>query len=357
MNNSHKQLLLVGSIPFETVLEVFERFGKRLGPHLVSMPDGEVGPRSHWISRIHYQILNGHPELEVVRRPKPDDAGIERLNPRNASDSYQFRVRPGIERVRFGDPGWRLGFARDAHNSYFMFRTLRDQGILAPHLRFQVSMPLVNSALPQRIFVDPCDIDRIRPGYEAALAAEIATIVRIIPSEDLAIQWDCATEVQDVNGHMTNMSTDEAIERSIGQVRRLCSAIPETAMLGFHFCFGTLGGWPRFSPADLGPTVGLANAAVEAAGRRVDWIHIPLLDTDDNAFFAPLADLRPRGARVYLGAIHNMHRFEKRMAIASRHLREFGIGAFCGFGRSNPGELDRVLADHEQALALARPGA
>ena len=50
-------------------------------------------------------------------------------------------MKPGVERVRFGDPGWRLGYARDAVNSYFVFKTLREQGALAKHLRFQVSLP------------------------------------------------------------------------------------------------------------------------------------------------------------------------------------------------------------------------
>ena len=51
-------LHLVGSIPLDTPQEVFETFGAPLGKYLFSMPDGEVGPRKHWISRIHYQVLS-----------------------------------------------------------------------------------------------------------------------------------------------------------------------------------------------------------------------------------------------------------------------------------------------------------
>ena len=156
-------LLLVGSIPLDTAEDVFHSFGASLGPSLKAIPDGEVGPRKHWISRVHYQVLSGHPELETVRRPQPEN-GVERLNPRNAADSWQFKVKDGTERVRFGDPGWRLGYARDAVNSYFVFRTLREKDVLARHLRFQVSLPSVNSALPPRIFPDPTDIVKIRPG-------------------------------------------------------------------------------------------------------------------------------------------------------------------------------------------------
>jgi hypothetical protein len=347
------QLLLVGSIPFDTPKEVFETFGTPLGRFLAAVPDGEVGPRSHWISRIHYQVFAGHPELEILARPRPDN-GVERLNPHDNSDRWQFKVRDGVAQVRFGDPGWRLGFARDAINSYFVFQTLKDKGVLAPHLRFQVSLPMVNSAVPPRVFPVAGDLDKIKPGFEAALRAELAKIVEKIPADDLAIQWDCATEVQDAYGAIPQLPPEGAIERNVAQVRSLSPRIPEGVALGYHLCFGTLGGWPRFQPETLSETVKLANAFLAASGRRVDWIHIPLLDTNDEAFFAPLNELEPRGARVYLGAIHNMDGFEKRVAMARKYLPHFGLAAYCGFGRNPASELPGILADHLQAAGAAR---
>jgi hypothetical protein len=139
------------------------------------------------------------------------------------------------------------------------------------------------------------------------------------------------------------------IERNVAQVRNLSPGIPEEVALGYHLCFGTLGGWPRFQPETLSETIRLANAFLEASGRRVDWIHIPLLDTDDEAFFAPLKGLNPRGARVYLGAIHNMERFQQRVALARKYLPEFGLAAYCGFGRSPVTALPGILADHMKA--------
>ncbi len=97
----------------------------------------------------------------------------------------------------------------------------------------------------------------------------------------------------------------------------------------------------------------LANAFVEASGRPVDWIHLPVLDRNDDAFYAPLAALKPQGARVYLGAIHNMSRFKERVAVARKYLPEFGLGAYCGFGRQPVSELPRILDDHLQAVAIA----
>jgi hypothetical protein len=345
-------VLLVGSIPLDTADDVFRTFGATLGASLAAMPDGEVGPRQHWISRVHYQVLAGHAELETLRRPAPEN-GVERLNPRNAGDSWLFKVKDGVERVRFGDPGWRLGYARDAVNSYFVFKTLREQGVLAKHLRFQVSLPSVNSALPPRIFPNTADVAKVRPGYTDALAAEIGTIVQKIPNADLAIQWDCATEVQDAYGSVANLPTEGRIERNLDQFRRLSPLIPETALLGYHFCFGTLGGWPRFAPADLSATVALANAAVEVSGRRVDWIHIPVLPDAGDAFLAPLANLKPRGARVYLGVVHHMEGFKERLAAARKYLPAFGLAGYCGFGRIPPQDMPVVLDEHVQAIKAA----
>jgi hypothetical protein len=345
-------VLLVGSIPLDTADDVFRTFGSALGPSLAAMPDGEVGPRKHWISRVHYQVLAGHADLDIVRRPAPD-AGVERLSPRNAGDSWLFKVKDGVDRVRFGDPGWRLGYARDAVNSYFVFKTLREQGVLAKHLRFQVSLPSVNSALPPRIFPNSADVAKIRPGYTDALAAEIGTIVDKIPNADLAIQWDCSTEVQDAYGSVASLPTEGRIERNLDQFRRLSPLIPETALLGYHFCFGTLGGWPRFAPPDLSATVALANAVVEASGRRVDWIHIPVLPDVPDAFFAPLANLKPRGARVYLGVVHHMEGFAERIAAARKYLPQFGVAGYCGFGRIPPEQMPEVLDEHVRAIAAA----
>ena len=92
---------------------------------------------------------------------------------------------------------------------------------------------------------------------------------------------------------------------------------------------------------------------IEASGRRVDWLHLPAAPSLDAAYYAPLAGLAPRDARVYLGLIHNMDSFAARLALARRYCTDFGLSAYCGFGRLSDAELDRVIQDHVDALALA----
>ena len=112
-------------------------------------------------------------------------------------------------------------------------------------------------------------------------------------------------------------------------------------------------------PADLSATVELANATVEASGRRVDWIHIPVLPDVGEAFFAPLKNLKPKGARVYLGVVHHMDGFKERIAHARKFLPDFGVAGYCGFGRVPPariaGRAERASAgDRGRALDSAQ---
>ena len=138
------------------------------------------------------------------------------------------------------------------------------------------------------------------------------------------------------------------------QIRNLARHVPESIPLGFHWCFGTFGGWPRFAPDDLGRAVELSNAAVEAANRRVDWIHIPTLNRSDDAFYRPLQNLRPQGARVFLGMIHTMPTFKERFEVAKKYLPDFGIAVYCGFGRQSPSDVPKVIQDHRQAMQFFR---
>ncbi|HEY3919451.1 MAG TPA: hypothetical protein VGL83_16805 [Stellaceae bacterium] len=139
-------------------------------------------------------------------------------------------------------------------------------------------------------------------------------------------------------------------------MKRLSRHIPESAALGFHFCFGTFGGWPAFAPKTLGPTVDLANASVEAAGRRIDWVHIPVLNTVEESFYAPLAGLDAKGADIYLGAIHSMPTLQARLDVARKFLPTFGLAAYCGFGRTPLDQLPQLLEDHLSAVTIAGLG-
>jgi len=361
------ELLLVGSIPLETAEAVFRRFGP-LGAHLAYLPDGEIGDRQYWVDGIGYRVLNGHPEIETLKRPAPDENGVERWRPLGLHDQFRFRVKPGVAKVRFGDPGWRLGYTRDAVSSYFVFRQMKKDGVIPAAVRFQVCLPLTYSAVTS-FFPDPEDHARIVPGFSEALRAEVAKMVELIPPEDLAIQWDLAIE----NRYIEAKLVREGREAARAEARRLLLPageisphIPAAVALGYHACFGTLDGWPSRQPPDLTGSVLMLNEAVAQSGRRVDFLHMPTLGSAEEKFFAPLADLDAQDARVYLGAIHHMHDaagLARQIATARKFLPRFGLAAPCGFGRANErrGKLldagatdlvSAIVAEHLAALAL-----
>ncbi|HEY8578782.1 MAG TPA: hypothetical protein VIL72_02775, partial [Beijerinckiaceae bacterium] len=85
-------------------------------------------------------------------------------------------------------------------------------------------------------------------------------------------------------------------------------------------------------------------------------MHVPLLDRTDAAYYAPLQGLQNAGARVYLGMIHAMETLEQRVALARAALPDFGLAAYCGFGRRPPEELAVILRDHVTAAQLADKG-
>jgi hypothetical protein len=363
------ELFLPGSLPCQTAEQSFRIFGGALGKWLDYMPDGEVGTRRYWVDGIAFRVFNGHPELETVKYPAPEN-GVEQWWPRGRHDEFAFRVRPGVKAVRFGDPGWRLGFARDAVNSYALFRYMKKDGVIPGRVRFQVCIPLTYSSV--RFYFQDEDVDKVVPGFTEALRAEVAKIVEMIPNDDLAIQWDLAVENRIVDTAFDESGADAARKeaaRVCAAAFDVCSWLPKAVHLGHHTCFGTLNGWPSRQPPTLAGTVILANAAVAASGRKVEFLHIPTLASAEDAFFSPLKDLKRDGGRVYMGAIHHLHGARgmgEQLQTIKKYLPDFGLGTPCGFGRSldrsdrlitdngsratNPIEI--ILDDHRKAVGM-----
>src|SRR5262249_45754068 len=158
----------------------------------------------------------------------------------------------------------------------------------------------------------------------------------LIPADELAIQWDLAAEQGAVESALTQAAAaaKEVAQRMLQPARDVCSAIPKNVHLGYHMCFGTLNGWPGRSPKDMTGAVLLSNAAVECSDRPVDFLHIPTLGSATDEFFRPMSELKPDGARVYMGAIHHLYGPEgmrPQLKTIQRYVPEFGLAAPCGF--------------------------
>jgi methionine synthase II (cobalamin-independent) len=290
----------------------------------------------------------------TLSRPAPDN-GRERWKPRNRDDQWTFRVKPGVKRVLWADPGWRLGYARDALNSYFIFKTLKKEGVLPKELRLQVALPTPESATLVH-FRDPSQRDIITASYEDMMLAEVATMIERIPRDELAIQWDAACESIDIEEGLPSLGppTEERFNRYVAQFARLSASIPEDVALGYHACYGTLGGWPMVKPTNSGRQVRFLNGAVAVSKRKVDYVHLPMIDDSSAEYAAPLKDLDVGKSDIFLGMIHNMKTFAERIREARKYLAEFKLAAPCGFGRISREELKVAMNDHKLALEMVR---
>jgi hypothetical protein len=342
MPGSTGSVLLVGSVPLDSAEEVFRTSAAALGSHLKMFPDGEVGARKSWIQCQAIFVFDPHPLIECIRRPRSPD-GLSR----EYDDNWTFRLKPGVDQLDFPD----LKYAQWAADSYQVFRELRQQGVVPEDARFQVSLPTPLGGCAA-FFDQPHDREIVYGAYETAMIREVGAICRQIPPDELALQWDVCVEVLEVAAGLPQLLPGDPWTRTATQFGRISAAIPSPVMLGFHFCYGDLAHHHLVEPTDLSLSVRMANLAISSAKCRVDWIHMPVpLKRNDDAYFAPLRDLKSEGARVFLGLIHLHDGTEgslKRVESARRYLRDFGVATECGLGRRSRDTLPEVLRIHSQ---------
>ena len=109
-------------------------------------------------------------------------------------------------------------------------------------------------------------------------------------------------------------TVEEKFRRHTELLPELSQTVPQEVLLGYHWCYGTWGGWPMSEMQDLRLCVELSNAAVAAAGRQVDYVHMPVVR-------------EPGG-------------------------EDFGVAGVCGYGRVDPEELPEVLRVHRECAQL-----
>jgi hypothetical protein len=354
------ELLLVGSVPLRTPAAVFRMFGSALGSQLAAIPDGEPGDRSMWVDFLAARTYHEHPKVETIYIPTatghPDDWKSTTLE-----NLWQFRLKPGVTRLRFE----RLLYAEDAINSYHVFHDLRERGDLPASLRFQVCVPATASAT-LIYFRDAADRKLVDAAYEEGMEREFAQMLETIPADDLVIQFDVCPELLDLEQPLpwtSDTPADERFDGYVSSIHRLLHAVPDEVPVGYHFCYGTLGGWPTVPMPNLALSVRYSNAVLSRASRTVDYIHMPTPREIDDAFVQALQDLAldSENTKVYLGIIHpedGLDGLRARAKIVSTKLSNYGAAYVCGFGRLPANDLPQLIDIHKAAagtLAGAGP--
>lgn len=218
-----KGVHLVGSIPVENEEEAFRLACRHLSSHVRRLPDGETQSRWNftlWQSSIFEsepRVLND--VLQKTPAPYTEDQEDDILS------SFQ-----NIE-TQYEDY---------ALSSYETFKKLRKEGVIPHGVRFQVSLPSPVTVVS--LYVRPALRSKVEPLYLRAITESLRRIQEGIPAEDLAIQWDCVSEIMMLEGEATPFNFSPWFEAGFdGIVERLAflvDLVEQQVEVGLHLCYG-----------------------------------------------------------------------------------------------------------------------
>ncbi len=339
MTTPHRHAHLVGSVGLADTDTVFKTVSDSLGSCCTRIPDGETGGRGYWI-RWQEKTFAASAGLRRVERE------IKLPGFKDSVKRYFFELDGSPDAVDIAP----LGYAEEALESWQRFQALSQAGVIAAGTRFQVSLPTPTALLSGFVMID--SRAAIEAKVEQRMLEDLARIQAEIPHDRLAIQWDVCYEVvdaEDAGGPTLHYAP--AIDGSIARIGRLCGHVAAGVELGIHLCYGDPGHQHIVQPSDLSVSVAFANGIVSASPRPVDFIHMPVpRDRDDDAYFAPLADLAiPSTTRLIIGLVHHTDGVDggrKRMAAADKVVTDYDIATECGFGRRNPETVPELLRIH-----------
>lgn len=332
-----------GGVNLPDTASVLRALAERVPHGVRRLPDGETGERAGWIGHQLPRLL-ATPGLE-------EEAGAEPVPDDPYSRGPTARLVDGVdpEAIVWAD----LGYAAEYAASYATFTRLRVEGVVPSGVRFQVEYP---TPLAVSNLFGPADKDRLTPSYERALLADLDRLLGGVPHGDIAVQWDAAVET------VTIEWAPHALDATAGQLAALLDRLPPAVPGGVHLCYGDAGHRHMMEPESLAPQVRLANAVAERAGRPPAWVSFTVPQyRGDEAFFAPLADLRTGPATELYLALVPYHPDEQaagttdaQVALIDRHLPAgvgpWGICTECGMARAERTDIPRLIDLHREIL-------
>ena len=344
MASNKRTAHLVGSIPLPDTETVFRTVSEALGPCLRRIPDGETGDRSRWIW-FQRAMLESHPAMELDTTAEP--FRLHQWDGKLLRETQWLKFKDDVDATAVTFP---TGYRDAALESYEVYSRLRDEGVIAPDVRFQVSVPTPMATA--YMYISPSSRDAYIPAYERSLMQAVTEIVDAIPHGRLAIQWDVCQEVLVFEDYFNARPTDYK-EQIFQELARIGGQVPTEVELGYHLCYGSPADEHLIMPKDMSILVEISNGIFSMAPRRIDFLHLPVpKDRTDAAYFEPLKELNlPTETEVMMGLIHydDAQGDEERIATASDYLTSFGVATECGWGRTDPARVAGLLASHARA--------
>lgn len=336
---NRRPIHLVGTVPMASAEAVFDLLADTIAPDMRRIPDGETGPRSYWVSS-QARVLHEDPNFEPVNH----DWAPGKPMPKGRPPEYRLRADVDPATVSIGS----FGYGDFARESYAAFKSAQKAGRLPAQARFQVGLPTPLGFYSAIIALE--NQPDVADAFARRMTQELEDVLASVPHEELAIQWECPLEIYIWEGIWpTHYENPQQWVRE--ELVRLGKLVPEPVELGYHLCYGDYEGKHGVDPTDTANMVTIANTIIDGIGRPVNWFHMPVpKDRDDDAFFAPLTNLKLGGeGELYLGLVHDSDGEEgtrRRMAAADRHWPGYGIAAVCGLGRRDPATVPAFLKLH-----------
>jgi hypothetical protein len=343
-----RKSLLVGSIPAADAKEAVTLALAELGPLLVSVPDGETGPRSQWVA----MIINGlrtNPALILKKDGRWS----------NYQDRPTYSVRRG---ARLESDSIELGYLNAFHESRSVVDALSVEYGVAP-VTHQVG---VASGFDLALFAfGPVGALRHRAAFNAAGARDIKAIADEAV-RDVVFQIELPAETVAVARSPRLLRA--AISRWLAGVSvELARSAPTDTRFGIHLCFGDLGNRALVTSArDCSAVVALTNAIVARwpESAELAYVHLPLAagnepPSTDAAFYAPLGKLElPQATRLIAGFVHEKLS-EKQLldilrAVEAAAGRTVDVAAPCGLGRRDQSVARDIMAASRTLCAAPR---
>ncbi|MDW3178860.1 MAG: hypothetical protein R8J94_15825 [Acidimicrobiia bacterium] len=345
----NRRVLLVGSLPFENEPAAMAEAMHRVGEHLWSLPDGEVGERtedcpggtrSAWVQTIMDRCEADTSNWTVKRRAKRNVGGYAadytsgpRLKPKHTPKDTAQHL----------DFGW-ADAARQSYPEFVRLRASSDRG----DLRFQVGLPTGMGATFG--MMDPITAMRYADAFSERMATEANEILRFTEPGDLAFQIEVPGELAFAH-KLPKALAGLAAKRVIDLVERIETGAP----IGIHLCFGDLNNEALINAPTLDKAVAFTNALLQRwpARHELSYIHFPLAEAAepppmDRAYYKPLGQLLvPNKTKFVAGFVHPSRSIDElrqiRDHIESIRGHEVDIACSCGMGRVEPETAKRLL--------------
>jgi hypothetical protein len=320
---------LVGSIPGANAEQAMTAALDRLGPHLLTLTDGETGNRSWWIGAV-LRALAGDEDVEVERSGDFSDYDHTLL----------YRVRAGAT-LDAGRLAACLPYEGAFRESFPLFKDLRER-YGCPDLSFQVGLPShLDLAVDAVGYPEGLAPELYSPCLEAT--AKHTRDVHVAAADSVVFQIETPASLVAVSA--SGVGAPNTAARMAAKLVELPAQAPSEARFGVHLCLGDMNHKSLGHIKDIGPAVFLANEIASAwpPSRPLEFIHAPFAaaeepPTFDPAFYEPLQQLNlPPSVRFVAGCIHESLSHERQVEllrlIESQVGHEVDVAAACGLGR------------------------